>query len=525
MIQNKRSPAVLITVMALTALACPTRLKYQPDASTEDAGSTTAGHGGAGAGGMNAAGSGGIAGLTGAPGGAPGGASQLGGATGAAGAAGGPNVGSGGTGPCTDRVKDGAETDIDCGGGSCPKCDVNKTCASDGDCKTGSCSRLFCALVSGPPNWFSGPSLTDGRGLAVVAAAPLANDRMLLLAMGGRDDTDDSNPPIAQSYELLDTSQTQVAWTASIPDSVEYPASAVTDANGDILLFSSSATWRLGGNGVLNMLSAAMPTPRSSTAAALAPNGMAYVLGGDGPSGVVGTVEAYNPATAKWTTGLTAMPTPRDSFAAAVGTDGRLYTIGGQGNTSDAASTVEAYDIATNTWSTASSLPSGDFYVAAVSAPDGRIYELGGTSNMVNAYSPVTNRWTSVAPLSDNRTGVGAVVAPDGHIYAVGGTTNVEGAGETTVQIYGPAVTASLQTGMPGTSVSINGGNFAANATVAVYVGAVTSTPLASGTTDASGSLVAPINFTVPSLPAGNQSLIVMDDRSQFPIALNFRVQ
>ncbi len=38
---------------------------------------------------------------------------------------------------CTDGQKDGAETDVDCGGPVCPKCAIGKTCASAGDCVTG----------------------------------------------------------------------------------------------------------------------------------------------------------------------------------------------------------------------------------------------------------------------------------------------------------------------------------------------------------------------------------------------------
>jgi hypothetical protein len=49
---------------------------------------------------------------------------------------------------CTDNIceprkpgrKDGDETDVDCGGTVAPKCDWDKTCAVDGDCTTNACS-------------------------------------------------------------------------------------------------------------------------------------------------------------------------------------------------------------------------------------------------------------------------------------------------------------------------------------------------------------------------------------------------
>jgi hypothetical protein len=47
---------------------------------------------------------------------------------------------------CTDGIKNGSETGIDCGGGACPKCALGKTCASfaDGarDCESGRCSAV-----------------------------------------------------------------------------------------------------------------------------------------------------------------------------------------------------------------------------------------------------------------------------------------------------------------------------------------------------------------------------------------------
>jgi len=37
-------------------------------------------------------------------------------------------------GSCDDQVKDGSETDVDCGGGQCPACGPNKACLVDSDC-------------------------------------------------------------------------------------------------------------------------------------------------------------------------------------------------------------------------------------------------------------------------------------------------------------------------------------------------------------------------------------------------------
>src|SRR5207237_2197073 len=39
---------------------------------------------------------------------------------------------------CATRVRDGAESDVDCGG-TCPGCDVGKVCFVPDDCKSGQC--------------------------------------------------------------------------------------------------------------------------------------------------------------------------------------------------------------------------------------------------------------------------------------------------------------------------------------------------------------------------------------------------
>ena len=57
---------------------------------------------------------------------------------------------------CTNGVLDGTETDIDCGGGFCDKCDVGATCDKTADCYRGVCNDNVCdprpsAAPSPPP--------------------------------------------------------------------------------------------------------------------------------------------------------------------------------------------------------------------------------------------------------------------------------------------------------------------------------------------------------------------------------------
>jgi len=45
---------------------------------------------------------------------------------------------------CTDKVKNGKETDVDCGGGTCPKCEDNKSCTKASHCLSGICTSNTC---------------------------------------------------------------------------------------------------------------------------------------------------------------------------------------------------------------------------------------------------------------------------------------------------------------------------------------------------------------------------------------------
>jgi Cys-rich repeat protein len=49
---------------------------------------------------------------------------------------------------CTDSVKDDAETDVDCGGGTCGACGVGKACVTDYDCTTETCRSNVCRCTT-----------------------------------------------------------------------------------------------------------------------------------------------------------------------------------------------------------------------------------------------------------------------------------------------------------------------------------------------------------------------------------------
>ena len=57
---------------------------------------------------------------------------------------------------CSDGVKNNAETDVDCGGGSCPRCSDAKSCLTGADCTSNVCADTGTGLKCQPP------SCTDG---------------------------------------------------------------------------------------------------------------------------------------------------------------------------------------------------------------------------------------------------------------------------------------------------------------------------------------------------------------------------
>ena len=54
---------------------------------------------------------------------------------------------------CLDSQKTATETDVDCGGTSCPKCVNGKTCAANTDCLSNYCENGICKNICPPNEW------------------------------------------------------------------------------------------------------------------------------------------------------------------------------------------------------------------------------------------------------------------------------------------------------------------------------------------------------------------------------------
>lgn len=74
---------------------------------------------------------------------------------------------------CTDGAKNGAETDVDCGGGDCAPCVAGMQCLANADCLSASCVDGVCAEVQGEPAILVFPTSVNFGNVVVGATASL----------------------------------------------------------------------------------------------------------------------------------------------------------------------------------------------------------------------------------------------------------------------------------------------------------------------------------------------------------------
>jgi hypothetical protein len=78
--------------------------------------------------------------------------------------------------PCQNGVKDDNESDVDCGGGTCPRCALNKTCSSRDDCATALCSGQMCVACAGNPDCGTGATGTGCFCSSPVGGGPTCHE-------------------------------------------------------------------------------------------------------------------------------------------------------------------------------------------------------------------------------------------------------------------------------------------------------------------------------------------------------------
>ncbi len=173
---------------------------------------------------------------------------------------------------------------------------------------------------------------------------------------------------------------------------------------------------------------AAMPGgSRSYLSATRGTDGRIYVAGGLDASGPLSRLEVYDTTQDAWSV-LPPMPTARTETGAATAPDGRIFVIGGSiylaGGGSAPVTTVETYNPSRGVWSTAAPLPIALGSCAAATGADGRIYAIGDGITNVQVYDPVTNTWSVGPPLNVGRYRTALVADSNGALYTLGGNNN-----------------------------------------------------------------------------------------------------
>jgi N-acetylneuraminic acid mutarotase len=247
------------------------------------------------------------------------------------------------------------------------------------------------------------------RGEIVVAGG--------FVASGGNSDRVDAYSVARNTWRRL----------PDLPLSVDHAAAA--SANGNVYVVGGyggdraplDTVFALGPDESWRQL-AKMPDARAAAAAAIV-RGKLYVVGGiDGRRGLARVAFVLDLRTGRW--GRIPGPSPREHLAAAGGST-RVYAVGGRSAGIDTNTTrVEAYNPATRRWTRLAPLPEARGGTGATFL-NGRVYSIGGerpegTIRSVYAYEPGTNRWRRLADLPTPRHGLG-VVGYRGRVYVAAG--------------------------------------------------------------------------------------------------------
>jgi N-acetylneuraminic acid mutarotase len=169
---------------------------------------------------------------------------------------------------------------------------------------------------------------------------------------------------------------------------------------------------------------APMPTARGALCAG-AIGGRIYAAGGASRGHPLDTLEVYDIAGKRWTTGPP-MGRGREHLACAVAA-GKLYVLAGRASGQGNFTTAERFDPATNRWESLPDMAKARGGIAAATVGDDVVVlggeESAGTIEEVEAYNVATRGWRALPDLRTPRHGLGAV-AYRGRVYAIEGGTS-----------------------------------------------------------------------------------------------------
>jgi hypothetical protein len=380
---------------------------------------------------------GGAGGVATGGGGTAGGSAVGGGSGGAAG-------GGGGTGSCNDGIRNGTETDVDCGG-VCPQCGADAGCLLNSDCMTGFCH----AAVKHCTGSACADGVKDGQETDVDCGGGGACDVCALYQKCGNAgdcSSDQCIDGICGPY-LLEWSDeaslicSRVTGMAATLGARIYVGGATSSCPMTVVDPTSTVEWMdyfNPGAGWVEDPKVAI-SAREGGALLSTDAGNLYVLGGFNDSLTL----AYN--TVGYTQGQTVMlPQPpmisrRAYFASTALLDGRLFVAGGHPTdpalVQDAEKESETFTPTpagnSGVWDAGPSLGAPRAGAAAAQALDGRIFVTGGVVQLAGAppqplasvlvFPPDGGLVQAFTPMPDARAFHGMVRGPDGRLYVAGG--------------------------------------------------------------------------------------------------------
>lgn len=194
--------------------------------------------------------------------------------------------------------------------------------------------------------------------------------------------------------------------------------------HGDFLLVNGATTERFAFRTLDSEAGPAMITPRALHASATLNDGRVLFAGGvDGTGAVTTACEIYDPV-ADTFTAVANLLGPRAGHAAATLPDGRVMVAGGTTNFTDLATaitgvlnSVEIYNPATNTWAAGPAIGGRRLLPSLTRLSTGRMLVAGGievtllfgipiavtSTNKAQLYNPATNSWSNAANMPVGR--------------------------------------------------------------------------------------------------------------------------
>jgi Galactose oxidase, central domain/Kelch motif len=185
---------------------------------------------------------------------------------------------------------------------------------------------------------------------------------------------------------------------------------------------------------------------RAGLSATLLRNGKLLVAGG---YPAITSAELYDPATDSWTaTG--SMHTARYSQSATLLADGTVLVAGGQNDADDAIASAELYNPDTGTWTVTGPMLTARVIHTTTLLNDGKVLVAGGQTgdgstifSSTELYAPSTGTWSAAADMANARSYFGAVLMPDGQVLVAGGG----GDGLRSAELYDPVAKTWAPTG------------------------------------------------------------------------------